>query len=158
LTSARAAEEEVCLFTFRLPVQLSPLQIREMAAQAGVDLLGDGNDTALPKETVALMRARWILKIFEKRAATSFGELLGEPGWTMLLDLYVREADGKKTNVSSAIIGSMAPPTTGLRWVHLLTEKGFIVRSYNDFDARIAYVTLAEHTRDEITELLATKP
>jgi DNA-binding MarR family transcriptional regulator len=154
----RIADEELRLFNFNLPIQLSPFQIREMAAQAGIDLLGDDNSADIPKSTLALMRARWILKNFERRAVTSFGAHLGEPGWTILLDLYVREATGKKTNVSSAIVGSMAPATTGLRWIHFLTEKGVIFRSNDEHDARIAYVTLTDQTREEMTDLLGTMP
>jgi DNA-binding MarR family transcriptional regulator len=156
LTGGNIADEQLRHFTFHLPVQLSSLQIQEMAAQAGIGPVGDIIGHEPSKEALALTRARRILRIFERRAKTSFGELLGEPGWTMLLDLYVREADGKKTNVSSAIIGSMAPPTTGLRWVHLLTEKGFIVRTDHQNDSRVVYVNLTDQTRAEITELLAT--
>jgi hypothetical protein len=126
-----------------------------MATEASIDLLHD--DTAT-KENRALLRAKWILKLFRKRAASSFGELFGDPGWTILLDLFVREAEGKKTIVSGAVIGSMAPPTTGLRWVHLLTDKGLLFRSFNPNDTRIAYINLSEKARIELTEILSTMP
>ncbi|WP_148649254.1 hypothetical protein [Novosphingobium barchaimii] len=36
-------------------------------------------------------------------------DLMGEPAWDMLLDLYVRQIDGKKTSVTSACIGACVP-------------------------------------------------
>ena len=96
--------------------------------------------------------------MFEQRAATRFGKLMGEPGWTILLDLYVRDADGKKTNISSATMGSMAPATTGLRWVHLLLDKGIIVGSKNEGKSNMIYLSLTDETKTEITDLLSKAP
>lgn len=150
--------QQLQLFTFHLPVQLTPRHIRELAAQAGIDLLGYGISDEVPKEELALLRARWILKMFELRAATRFGALMGEPGWTILLDLYVRDADGKKTNTTSAVMGSMAPQTTGLRWVHLLLEKGLIVGSKLEGKSTMIFLSLTADTRTEITDLLVKWP
>lgn len=150
--------QQTQLFTFNLPVQTTRRHIMELAAQAGIDLLGYGFADEVPKEEIALLRARWILKMFELRAATRFGSLMGEPGWTILLDLYVRGADGKTTNTSSAVIGSMAKQTTGLRWVHLLLEKGFIVGSKHEGKSNMIFLSLTADTRAEITDLLVKWP
>ena len=40
-------------------------------------------------------------------------ELFGEPAWDILLDLYIANVENKPVSVSSACIGSAAPPTTG---------------------------------------------
>jgi hypothetical protein len=98
---------------------------------------------------LALARQAYALR--RKRAAI-FGnpELFGEPAWDILLDLYVAHADGKPVSVSSACIGSAAPPTTGLRWLGVLAEEGLVVRENYADDHRRVLVRL---TRAGITAM-----
>ncbi len=78
---------------------------------------------------------------------TIFGDpdLFGEPAWDILLDLYVAHSDGKAVSVSSACIGSAAPPTTGLRWLGVLAQQEFVVREQDPEDQRRVLVRLTEH-------------
>jgi hypothetical protein len=98
---------------------------------------------------LALARQAYALR--RKRAAI-FGnpELFGEPAWDILLDLYIAHADGKPVSVSSACIGSAAPPTTGLRWLGVLAEEGLVVRENYADDHRRVLVRL---TRAGITAM-----
>ena len=97
---------------------------------------------ALARQTYALRR---------KRAAI-FGnpELFGEPAWDILLDLYIAHAEGKPVSVSSACIGSAAPPTTGLRWLGVLAEEGLVLRENDSEDHRRVLVRL---TRTGVTAM-----
>jgi hypothetical protein len=52
-----------------------------------------------------------------KRAEFVPSALLAEPAWDILLDLYIRQAQGKRTTVSSACVGAIVPATTALRWL-----------------------------------------
>lgn len=76
--------------------------------------------------------------------------MFGEPAWDILLDLYIAHADGKPVSVSSACIGSAAPPTTGLRWLGVLAEEGLVVRENYADDHRRVLVRL---TRAGITAM-----
>lgn len=98
-----------------------------------------------------LAHARQIYAMRRKRAAI-FGnpELFGEPAWDILLDLYIAHGDGKEVSVSSACIGSAAPPTTGLRWLGVLAEEGLVVRENDREDHRRVLVRL---TRAGITAM-----
>ncbi|MDC8753235.1 MarR family winged helix-turn-helix transcriptional regulator [Erythrobacter sp. sf7] len=98
-----------------------------------------------------LALARLAYSLRRKRAAI-FGnpELFGEPGWDILLDLYVAHAEGKPVSVSSACIGSAAPATTGLRWLGILADEGLIVRENDAEDNRRVLVRL---TRTGITAM-----
>jgi hypothetical protein len=89
---------------------------------------------ALALHTYALRRNR----------AAIFGnpELFGEPAWDILLDLHIAHAEGKPVSVSSACIGSAAPPTTGLRWLGVLAEEGLVVRENDADDHRRVLVRL----------------
>ncbi|MGB3470125.1 MAG: winged helix DNA-binding protein [Erythrobacter sp.] len=80
-----------------------------------------------------------------KRSAI-FGdpELFGEPGWDILLDLYIAQAEEKPVSVSSACIGSASPPTTGLRWLGVLAEQGLIEREHDPEDQRRVLVHLTQ--------------
>lgn len=71
-------------------------------------------------------------------------ELFGEPAWDILLDLYIAHAENKAVSVSSACIGSAAPPTTGLRWLGVLGEQDLIVREHDPDDQRRVLVRLTE--------------
>ncbi|AWW74686.1 MarR family transcriptional regulator [Erythrobacter sp. KY5] len=81
-----------------------------------------------------------------RRRGTIFDnqELFGEPAWDILLDLYIAHVENKTVSVSSACIGSAAPPTTGLRWLGVLTEEGLIVREHDPEDQRRVLVRLTE--------------
>jgi hypothetical protein len=87
--------------------------------------------------------ARQAYALRRKRAAI-FGnpELFGEPAWDILLDLYIAHAEGKPVSVSSACIGSAAPATTGLRWLGVLADEGFVVRENDAEDQRRVLVRL----------------
>jgi hypothetical protein len=107
----------------------------------GIGSGGIGGETrwsllALARHTYALRRQR----------AELFGsaDLFGEPAWDILLDLYIARGEGKPVSVSSACIGSASPPTTGLRWLSVLTEQGLIAREADAQDHRRIMVHLTE--------------
>lgn len=90
-------------------------------------------------------KARHIYALRRKRGAI-FGnpELFGEPAWDILLDLYIAHADEKNVSVSSACIGSAAPPTTGLRWLGILARHDLVLREEDPDDQRRVLVRLSE--------------
>lgn len=93
--------------------------------------------------TRALDLARHTYLLRRKRAAI-FGDpdLFGEPAWDILLDLFIAAGEGKSVSVSSACIGSASPPTTGLRWLGVLTDHGLIARENDPEDNRRVIVKL----------------
>ena len=83
-------------------------------------------------------------------------ELFGEPAWDILLDLYIAHVEKKSVSVSSACIGSAAPPTTGLRWLGVLTENGLILREHDPEDQRRVLVRLTEQGLAAMDEYFAS--
>ncbi|WP_347402843.1 hypothetical protein [Altererythrobacter arenosus] len=61
-----------------------------------------------------------------------------------MLDLYIAHARGKNVSVSSACIGSAAPPTTGLRWLGILQDEGLVLREADPRDHRRVNVRLSD--------------
>lgn len=91
-----------------------------------------------------------------RRRDEVFGsDLFGEPAWDIMLDLFVAEAKGRRVSVSSACIAASVPPTTALRWIGNLQERGVIARRQDAFDARRTWLTLTPEWNSRIHDLLA---
>lgn len=74
-------------------------------------------------------------------------DLFGDPAWDILLDLVYAERDNKSVSVTSACMASSVPPTTALRWVTILENKGYIERRQDQLDGRRRYVMLTDRGR-----------
>ena len=85
--------------------------------------------------------ARWLYWSREIRPPFG-GQLYGEPGWDLLLDLYLRQKIGSRSSVTSACIGSRAPHTTALRYVATLCGAGWLERVVDDADRRRNWLSL----------------
>ena len=47
------------------------------------------------------------------------------------------------------------PPTTALRWIRTLTEKGFVQRQADPLDGRRVFIALADDTADALSRWFA---
>lgn len=79
------------------------------------------------------------------------GELFADPAWDMLLDLLAARLEQERVSVSSLCIASAVPPTTALRWIRTLTDKGFVHRQADPHDGRRVFIALAEDTAEALT-------
>ncbi|MCL9982813.1 MAG: MarR family winged helix-turn-helix transcriptional regulator [Erythrobacter sp.] len=157
--SASPAESELVPGSYLQPLadELAAIaaKLRDVASPSA-DVLEAANNAQRTQrlersERRYLALARQAYALRRKRAAI-FGnpELFGEPAWDILLDLYIAQAEGKPVSVSSACIGSAAPPTTGLRWLGVLADEGLVVRENDADDNRRVLVRL---TRTGITAM-----
>lgn len=73
----------------------------------------------------------------------------------MLLDLLAMESRNQSVSVTSACMGSCAPPTTALRYVALFEERGLLVRAPDQFDARRAFLSLSDRARRDLDTYFA---
>ena len=71
-------------------------------------------------------------------------DLLGEPGWDILLDLFVQHEAGKRVSVSSVCVAAAVPATTALRWLDALAAHGWIERVDDGCDRRRKFVQLTD--------------
>lgn len=102
----------------------------------------------------AQSRAKDIYNFRRKRERFFDTDLFGEPGWDMLLDLYEHAERGKAVSVSSACIAASVPPTTALRWIAVLVQRG-LVDSFNDpLDRRRRFLNLSVEARSSMQRLL----
>lgn len=99
-------------------------------------------------------RARQFVELRRARASFLPKELMGEPVWDMLLDLFIAACESKRISVSSACIASGVPPTTALRYLVKMEKHGLIERSEDDADGRRVYVAISPSARQAISEWL----
>lgn len=90
------------------------------------------------------VKARIISEQRDQRRQFIGSELLGEPAWDMLLDLFMQYAGGAKVSTTSLCIASRVPGSTALRYISLLEQAGLVARSQSDFDRRVTFVGLTE--------------
>jgi DNA-binding MarR family transcriptional regulator len=78
------------------------------------------------------------------------GDMLGDPAWDMLLDLLASEEARKAISVSSLCLAAGVPPTTALRWIRSMTEKGALLRRDDHEDKRKVFLELTPRTREAL--------
>jgi DNA-binding MarR family transcriptional regulator len=123
-------------------------------------------DHAIPSHAPAVAGDLYSLAaslLRERRArAACFPELsLGEAEWDMMLDLYVHNCRSSPVSVSSACIGSGVPPTTALRHLSCLVDRGVVTREPHPDDARVFLISLTpsfvEQVEQYLTKILAAR-
>ncbi|MEP9357434.1 winged helix DNA-binding protein [Sphingomonas sp. KR3-1] len=106
----------------------------------------------------ALDRARALYDLRRSREHFFKGnaDLFGEPAWDILLDLFIAGEMGKQVSVTSACIGANTPPTTALRWLSLLEERGLVQRIPDLHDRRRALMRLTPKGDQSLRAYLET--
>jgi len=99
-------------------------------------------------------QAARLLKVRSMRAEILGAAIFQDLAWDMLLDLYVREAEGRRVSVTSLTIASGGAPTTALRHLHKLLAHGLVTRLDDAEDGRRSWVSLTPASRAAITELM----
>ncbi len=82
-------------------------------------------------------------------------DLFADPAWDMMLDLMAARLDGKRVSVSSLCIAAAVPPTTALRWIAQLTDRGIFVRTRDPSDARRVFIGLSDESAENVAAWFA---
>lgn len=82
-------------------------------------------------------------------------DLFADPAWDMILDLMAARLAGKRVSVSSLCIAAAVPPTTALRWIGQLTERGIFVRANDPADARRVFITISDEAAENVAAWFA---
>lgn len=76
---------------------------------------------------------------------TYFGpDLFADPGWDILLSLYVAKLQGKTLSVAPLSEISGVPTSTTMRWVNILDRAGWVKRKPDPSDRRRVNVELSD--------------
>lgn len=127
-----------------------PALLRTLADEAGwvaatLGSLAAAQDAAAPAPVPPdAARIRAMIRARRLRDQFFRAELFADPAWDMLLDLMAARLEGRRVAVSSLCIAAAVPPTTALRWIKTLTERGLFVREADPADGRRVHVALSE--------------
>jgi DNA-binding transcriptional ArsR family regulator len=101
--------------------------------------------------TITSTQVRDLLRARRIRADFLPGDLFADPAWDMMLDLLAARLDHERVSVSSLCIAAAVPPTTALRWIRTLTDKGLVERQADPHDGRRVFIALAQEAADALT-------
>jgi DNA-binding MarR family transcriptional regulator len=106
--------------------------------------------------TTTIAIARLMVARRRQRDKLFGADNFGEPGWDMLLDLYIAQADMRTISTSSLCVASGVPPTTALRWINKMEVDGWIERYRLPHDGRRTFVRLSTITQEKMEKLLSS--
>ncbi len=106
---------------------------------------GAAEGAPTPGEIRAFLRARRLREQFLP------ADLFADPAWDMILDLMAARLAGQRVSVSSLCIAAAVPPTTALRWIRQLTERGVFARIDDPADGRRVFIELTDEAADALT-------
>ena len=142
--------EDARAATLRLtPEQLD--QLRALLAPAG-PVAGEEPG----RGTTPAQRARKLYQNRRKRESLFGPELFQDPSWDIMLDLFIAREEHRLIGISSACLASAAPPTTGLRHLNALVDRGIVTRSTSRADRRVSFVALSDDAHAKMMAMFAT--
>lgn len=124
-----------------------------MPALAPID--APASRTGQPPQEMSAAKVRDMLRARRLRADFMPGDLFADPAWDMLLDLFAARLEQERVSVSSLCIAAAVPPTTALRHIRTLTDRGLVERRADPHDGRRVFIALTEETADALTRWFA---
>lgn len=125
--------------------------IADLAAEEAPDSSSETSPDG--KETPALDAGVIRAMISARRLRDRYlkGGLFADPAWDMMLDLMAARLEKHRVAVSSLCIAAAVPPTTALRWIKTLTDRGILVRCADPADGRRVYIELSDDAARALT-------
>ena len=76
------------------------------------------------------------------------------PGWNILLELFVAGEEGRNVTIKSACVAACVPQSTALRHIAHLIDVRLALRAQHPSDARSAYLKLTDRGRARMVAFL----
>lgn len=96
------------------------------------------------------------LQDLRARRNAAFGsDLFGEPGWDMLLELFVAKQQERRLSVKSLTIASNTPQTTAGRYLAELLDRGYAVCMEDPADGRRKLICITREGYRKMDQLFA---
>lgn len=103
-----------------------------------------GEGARRSQSSLGAAQVRAVLRSRRLRDHIFASDLFADPAWDIVLDLMAARLEGTKVSVSSLCIAAAVPPTTALRWIRQLTERGLLMRQADPNDGRRIFIALSE--------------
>ncbi|WP_336957767.1 winged helix DNA-binding protein [Sphingobium aquiterrae] len=101
--------------------------------------------------TLTAMQIRDLIRTRRLRDQFLPADLFADPAWDMMLDLMAARLAGERVSVSSLCIAAAVPPTTALRWIRQLTDRGMLERHADPTDGRRVFIALSDGAAEALT-------
>ena len=109
-------------------------------------------------ETLDLLGAARAAREARRRREQIFGdELLAEPCWDLLLDLFIAAQDGKRLSITAACLALPVPRGTAQRCIAHLADVGLISRETGPGDHGVLYLAPTDRAVTKL-KLLLSRP
>lgn len=141
-------------------IQLRPELLRHLSDEAArvADILESMGGVAAygdnPHTPVSSALVRTIIQARRLRERYLPGKLFADPAWDILLDLTAARLEKRQVCVTSLCIAASVPPTTALRWIALLSDRGLVTRMPDAKDGRRTVVELTDEAADAMIAFL----
>lgn len=99
---------------------------------------------------------RMIIRLRRLRERFFAPDLFADPAWDMLLDLAAARIERARVAVSSLCIAAAVLPTTALRWIKAMTDRGLLRRIADPHDARRIFIQLSDEAAVAMDKYLRT--
>lgn len=101
---------------------------------------------SLVRPTVSASTIRSMIIARRARDRHLPGDLFADPAWDMLLELLEAELVHRRVSISDLCGAAAVPPSTALRWINKLEERGLVLRHSDPNDRRRVFIELAPET------------
>jgi DNA-binding MarR family transcriptional regulator len=104
----------------------------------------------------ALAEAARQLWLFRRERRRIFNDAaFANPGWDILLDVYLASADGERLSTKSACLAATVPKSTALRYLARLCELQLVTRVPHPSDNRTKWIELTAEGLEQMEMYLA---
>lgn len=114
-----------------------------------------GAPAPVDEEALDAATVRDLIRARRMRADVLPDDLFADPAWDMMLDLLAARLEHERVSVSSLCIASAVPPTTALRWIRTLTERGMLMRQADPHDGRRVFIALSDEAAQALCRWFA---
>jgi hypothetical protein len=99
--------------------------------------------------------ARRLLEVSRQVENMFDAPLLSNPGWDILLDLFIQHSEGKRTSIISVCVAANAPTSTVLRYIQAMMDSGTIIKTPSLDDSESLLIDLSEAAFARMNSILA---
>ena len=101
---------------------------------------------------------RALIKMRRNRDCFFGADIFADPAWDILLELYASALAQLRMSVTNLCVAAAVPPTTALRWINQLEDRGLIVRRADPIDGRRQFLMLSKEGLEAMNAYFRTVP
>lgn len=102
-----------------------------------------------------LQLAKFLYGLRRSRGSFFPADLFAEPGWDLLLDLYIARREGGIVTTTAASVAACVPYSTGYKWIEKMADQGILYLSRSPSDKRLTLVALTDAAVQQMDDLLS---